>query len=142
MEEIQVPKGTKTLVTYTKPERWAKFAGVFLTGFMSLWGYQKIPMVRESARITEAVQVVKSLEPDQINAIQGMQVVALEKQVRQNLDVQVAAINDLKLEIRTLLKDYDDRTTKRLDKNSDLILNNIKSIARLEGMISKAQASQ
>lgn len=141
-EEIKVPKETKTMVQYTKPERWLKFAGMFFAGIATLFGYQKMPIVNESTRISGAVQVVKNLDPAEITALQAVQVASLEKQVKHNQEVQVAAINELKSEIKTILKDYDDRTTKRLDKHSELILNNIKSIARLEALVPKARASE
>lgn len=142
MEKTEVPRETMKVVTYTKPERWLKFAGMFLAGIGTLFGVQKMPIVNESTRISEAVQVVKNLDPEQVAALQGMQVASLEKQVKQNSDAQVAAISDLKNEIRSLLKDYDDRTTKQLDKHGELILNNIKAIAHLEALLPKAGASQ
>lgn len=142
MEEIKVPKDQRILKTYTKPEIWAKFTGVFVAGILSLFGYQKMPLINESTKISEAVQVVKNLPPEELSALQGMQISSLEKQVKYNSDVQVAAINDLKNEMKAILKDYDDRTTKRLDKHGELILNNIKSIARLEALVPKARASQ
>lgn len=141
-EEVKVPKETRTLVQYTKPERWLKFAGMFAAGMLSLFGYQKMPIVNESTKISEAVQVVKNLDPVEITALQGVQVANLERQVQKNLDTQLAAINELKSEMKVILKDYDERTSKRLDKHGDLILNNVKAIARLEALVPKAKASQ
>lgn len=142
MEKVEVPKETTTMVMYTKPERWLKFLGMFVAGIVSLFGVQKLPVINESTKISEAVQVVKNLGPDEVAALQGIQVISLEKQVRHNQEMQLNAITDLKTELKAILKDYDERTTKRLDKHGELILNNIKSIARLEALVPKARASQ
>lgn len=141
MEEVKIPKDQRVLVQYTKPERWLKFAGMFLAGMAGLFGYQKLPVVTETARMTQAVEVVKNLNPEELTALQAMQVASLEKQMKETTAAQVAAISELKTELKSILKDYDDRTTKRLDKHGELILNNIKSIARLEAMVPKARAS-
>lgn len=139
-QETQVPKETVKVVQYTKPERWFKFFGMFIAGMLSLFGYQKMPIVNESTKISEAVQVVKSLPPEQITALQAVQMTTLEKQVIENREAQLQAISELKSEIKSILRDYDDRTQKRLDKHGELILNNIKAIARLEAVVPKARA--
>ena len=143
MQKIEVPKeGTKTVIAYGRLEIWMKFVGVFFAGVAGLFGFQKMPIVNESTRITEAVQVVKNLNPEELSALQGVQYMALEKQVKHNNEVQIAAINELKSDIKSMLRDYDDRTVKRLDKHGELILNNIKAIARIEALVPKARAGQ
>lgn len=143
MQKLEIPKeGTKTVIAYSRVEIWLKFIGVFFAGVAGLFGFQKMPIVNESTRITEAVQVVKNLNPEELSALQGVQLIALEKQVRHNNESQIAAINDLKSDIKTLLREYDDRTVKRLDKHSELILNNITAIARIEALLPKARAGQ
>lgn len=140
MDEKKPSENPKTGIIYTKLERFFKFSGTFIAGIIALFGYQKMPSINESTKISEAVRVVKNLNPEEMSALQGVQIASLEKQVKHNLEAQLAAVADLKAEMRIFFREYDERTTKRLDKHGDLILNNIKSIARLEAMVPRSRA--
>lgn len=139
MEEISVPKQEgRKLVVYTKSERWAKFFGVFVAGAMGLFGYQKMPMVNQGTKISEAVSVVKNLNPEELTALQGLQVNSLERKIDATTQAQLIAIAGLKAEMKEILKEYDDRTTKTLDRHSDQIMTNVKAVARLEALAMKS----
>lgn len=141
MDEIKIPKDHQVLVADTKFERWVKMIGVFVTGLAAMFGVQKMPAINDSTKISEAVQVVKNLTPEELAGLRGMQFASLEKQMQTNQEINVAAMEALKTEMKSSLKDYDERTAKRLDKHGELILINIRAISRLEVLIPKARAS-
>lgn len=141
METKSIPKDEKIVVVDTKLERWFKTIATLIIGMAGMFGYQKMPTINEGTKISEAVQTVKNLNQDELAALNGMQAIALEKQMKQFNDQQLIAMEKLETNIKSSLKEYDERTTKRLDKHGELILNNIKSIARIEALVPKARAT-
>lgn len=135
MEQKSIPKSEKIVVVDTKLERLVKSIGTLLIGMGAMFGYQKMPTINEGTKVAEAVSVIQNLRPDEVAALQGVQIISVEKQIKEKYDQQMLAITDLKIELKSALKEYDDRTTKRLDKHSDLILTNIKSISKLEALM-------
>lgn len=107
-----------------------KGLALVILGGTGVFGYQKMPIINESTRIAESVETVKNLSATELAALQGVQVLALEKQ-----------LTKMETQILSQLKENEDRTTRRLEKHEEMILTNIKSIARLEALVPKARAS-
>lgn len=141
-EEIRMQKDEKLIIQSGKPESWVKAILFLISGAIGMFGYQKMPIINQSTKIAESVETVKNLSPEELAGLRGLQFLSLEKQMQERNEITLAAIGELKTELRTSLREYDERSSKRLDKNEGLILTNIKAIARLEALIPKARASK
>lgn len=140
-EEIRMNKGEKLITQSGKFETWVKAILFLLSGAAGMFGYQKMPIINQSTKIAESVETVKNLSEDQLIGLRGVQILQLEKQLNEKNLATLEAISDLKLELKASLKEYDDRTTKTLERHDGLILTNIKAVARLEALIPKARAN-
>lgn len=142
METKSVPKDEKIVVVDTKLERWFKTIATLIIGMAGMFGYQKMPTINEGTKISEAVSVVQNLKPEEMQALQGMQMIAMKEQLKENKNEVLAAIGELKVEFKTNLKDSDERTNRRLDKYSERQYADSNRISRIEALMSnKAKAS-
>lgn len=140
-EEIKVPERR---VNYTFPPWSYRLRAFFfaLTGIMGGFGVAKWPVINESTKIADAAETIKHLDPAQLAALQGVQITNLERKVDENKKEMVDKLDTMELRLLSALKEYDSRTTARLDRHSTLILDNIKAISKLEAIVPRAEAQR
>ena len=142
MAEIKtVPKDEKIVVVDTKLERWFKTIATLFIGMAGMFGYQKMPSINEGTKINEAVQTVKNLSSEELNALQGVQIERLEKKQDERFDMVISAINELKSEYKITVKESEERTTKRMDEYGERQYDLTQRVSRIEALVPKARAS-
>lgn len=131
MSEIEVAKDeVRKQYTNSPFWFWIKMVVAGITGAGGYGAVEKWPVINQSTRIAESVEVVKNLPPDQLAALQGMQIVNLEK-----------SLETFKVDIKEILKDDKSSVNAQLEKIEANIYDHTKSISRLEALVPRARAN-
>lgn len=136
-EEIKVEEKR---VNYTFPP-WSyrlRVAMFILSGGVGMFGITKMPTINESSKIAEATETVRNLSDAQLVAVQGVQIIELQKQMTGMEGRLISAITEHNRQFSSVIKDNDARYSARFDKQSSLIVDTIKEVATLKGLILKS----
>lgn len=129
MDKIKVEEPR---VNYTFPP-WSyrlRVAMYVLSGGIGMFGITKMPVINEGTRIAESVEMVKNLPPEQVAALQGIQIVHLEK-----------SLESFKSDMKEILKESKEHTASKFDKLDQKIDDHTKLISRLEALVPRARAN-
>lgn len=117
-------------INYTFPP-WSyrlRAALFVLSGGVGMFGITKMPVINQSTKIAESVELVKNLPPDQLAALQGIQIIHLEK-----------SLDSFKVDIKELLKEDRAMVLSKFEKIDLKIDDHTKLISRLEALTPRAK---